>query len=170
MKDIIVRPECAADYEAVSDLLTAAFSSSRESEFVVAMRRRTEGFDPAMSLVAEDGDGISVGYLLLFPLAHSDCRILAMYPVAILPELQRRGIGKALIREGLRVARSRGYGGVLVLGERRYYSCFGFRPAEEWGIFSDFEVSEKQCFMAFEFDFCGLTPGRVCYPREFFSL
>lgn len=164
--NITVRPECAADYEIVADLLKSAFNTEVYADFVASLRKSSEYFDPAMSLVAEGEDGILVGYILLFPLPHSDRKILALHPMAIIPELQKKGIGKALINEGMRIARMRGYGGAVVMGPGKYYRRFGFRLAEEWGIFPDFNVAGND-FLAYEFEVCGLTPGLVRYPLEF---
>lgn len=161
---ITVRPECAADYDAVGDLLKAVFKSGDHSSFVMGLRKKSEYFDPALSLVAEGADGIIVGYALFFPVSQAERRILALHPMAIIPELRRRGTGKALLNEGLRIAKMRGYGGVVVMGPGTYYKKFGFRPAEEWGIFSEYAQND---FLAFEFQACGLIPGMVKYPEDF---
>jgi putative acetyltransferase len=50
-------------------------------------------------------------------------------PLAVHPDHQRRGIGKALIAEGLARLTTDGVKQVLVLGDPAYYSRFGFRPA-----------------------------------------
>jgi len=48
-------------------------------------------------------------------------------PIAILPQHQRRGIGSRLVRAALRLLRSRGACGCVVLGEPHYYRRFGFQ-------------------------------------------
>jgi putative acetyltransferase len=54
-------------------------------------------------------------------------RALGLAPVSVAPERQRRGIGDALVREAIDVARSEGWEAVFVLGEPAYYRRFGFR-------------------------------------------
>jgi putative acetyltransferase len=49
-------------------------------------------------------------------------------PLAVAPGWQRRGIGTALVRDGLRRLREIGATQVLVLGDPAYYGRFGFRP------------------------------------------
>lgn len=166
---IIVRPECATDYEVVNDLLKAVFQSDDHASFVTGLRKKSEYFDPALSLVAEGQDGIIVGYALFFPLLYSERKILALHPMAIIPELRRRGVGKSLMKEGLRVAEMRGYDGVVVVGPPGYYKRFKFRPAEEWGMFVDFN-RQAYDFLALEFQSCGLIPGVVKYPGNFSPL
>jgi putative acetyltransferase len=49
-------------------------------------------------------------------------------PLAVHPDHQRRGIGKALIAEGLARLTAEAVTQVLVLGDPAYYSRSGFRP------------------------------------------
>lgn len=163
--ELLVRPECAADYEVVADLLSTAFGRGDEAEFVSSLRKN-EGFDPALSLVAEDGDGMVVGYLLLFPISHGGQKLLALFPVAIMPELQGEGAGNILVEEGLKNARSRGYSGVIVLGEEGFYPEFGFRSTKEWGIFSDV-AGKRDSLIALELEAKSLHPGTVHFPTEY---
>jgi len=50
-------------------------------------------------------------------------------PLAVHPDHQRKGIGKALIAEGLAGLTTEGVTQVLVLGDPAYYRGSGFRPA-----------------------------------------
>jgi putative acetyltransferase len=52
---------------------------------------------------------------------------LALGPIAVLPELQRNGIGSQLIRYGLAQSEAAGWVGIFVLGNPAYYGRFGFR-------------------------------------------
>ena len=49
-------------------------------------------------------------------------------PVAVRPDLQRRGIGQALIRAGIDRMRADGRAAIFVLGDPAYYGRFGFVP------------------------------------------
>lgn len=48
-------------------------------------------------------------------------------PLAVLPAMQGRGIGGALVRHGLARLRTRGAAGVVLVGDPGYYGRFGFR-------------------------------------------
>jgi putative acetyltransferase len=48
-------------------------------------------------------------------------------PVSVWPELHKRGIGSALIRQGIADLRARGAAGIVLLGSPAYYGRFGFR-------------------------------------------
>lgn len=52
---------------------------------------------------------------------------LGLGPVSVAPDLQGRGIGSALIQEGLSQVRASGAKGCVVLGDPGYYLRFGFR-------------------------------------------
>lgn len=67
-------------------------------------------------------------------------RVLALAPLAVEPEHQRRGVGTALMREGLARADQSGESLVIVLGDPRYYRRFGFETAERFAIHAPFRV------------------------------
>ncbi len=84
-----------------------------------------------MSLIAEQR-GQVIGHILF-----SDVPIItgaravpapALAPMAVLPELQRQGIGSALAQKGLEACRQRGHRIVVVLGHAHFYPRFGFSP------------------------------------------
>jgi putative acetyltransferase len=50
-------------------------------------------------------------------------------PVSVAPAHQRRGVGSALIRSGLRRLTECGVSGCVVLGDPAYYRRFGFEPS-----------------------------------------
>jgi putative acetyltransferase len=47
--------------------------------------------------------------------------------VAVVPDLQKQGIGKKLICEGIRKAQAMNFRSILVLGDTADYGKFGFR-------------------------------------------
>ena len=47
-------------------------------------------------------------------------------PLAVLPERQKRWVGGALVREGLKQLRQRGHDLFFVYGDPGYYGRFGF--------------------------------------------
>ena len=131
---MLIRPETAADRDAIAAVTRAAFGKEIEVRMIDAIRE-SDGFVPELSLVAEIA-GEVVGHVLLsyVGLEGSDRRLLELGPIAVVPERQREGIGSALVRESLRLADERGEPLVLVLGHPWYYPRFGFRPASQLGL------------------------------------
>ena len=132
----------------------AAFPAPDEADLVEALRAEAE---PIVSLVAED-DGVIVGHILFSPVTldgHSELKLMGLAPMAVLPDLQRGGIGSALVKAGLEACRQLGSIGVIVLGHAAYYPRFGFVPASRFCIDSEYEVPDES-FMAME-----LTPGAL---------
>jgi putative acetyltransferase len=70
-----------------------------------------------------------VGHIAFSPVTVSDGTRdwYGLGPVSVLPEHQRRGIGKALIYEGLSSLRALGACGCALVGDPGYYARFGFR-------------------------------------------
>lgn len=122
-----IRPAAQSDAADVRAVLAAAFPTPAEAELVEELGR--DG-DLVLSFVAVD-DGRVVGYAAFSRMAVSadEARVptLALGPIAVLPALQRRGIGGRLIESGLAAANGRGISLVFVLGDPDFYGRFGFR-------------------------------------------
>jgi putative acetyltransferase len=68
---------------------------------------------------------------------------VALGPMAVLPEYQRQGLGTRLIEAGNRKIKDAGYPFIIVVGHADYYPRFGFRPANEYGIKSEWDVPDE---------------------------
>jgi putative acetyltransferase len=81
-----------------------------------------------LSLVAES-NGEIIGHIAFSPVlvGEQSCGWYGLGPVAVHPGHQRRGIGSALVSEGLARLRARAAGGVVLVGEPAYYGRFGFQ-------------------------------------------
>lgn len=104
-----IRKETTTDYEAVYSVVKCAFESSEhadgnEQDLVDALRKG-DAFIPELSLVAE-ADGKIVGHIMFTKAMVNGKTVLALAPLSVLPEYQRKGIGKALIQEGHRIAKN----------------------------------------------------------------
>ena len=130
---MIIRREHADDFAAIRRLLIEAFGGPGEATLVEGLR---EDGDLALALVAEDASKI-IGHVAFSPLK-SPGSALALAPLAVAPERQRRGIGTALIDEGLRQARAGGWGVVFVVGDPEYYRRFGFTSEAAAGFDSPY--------------------------------
>jgi len=128
--DIIIRNETAADIEAIAAVTEAAFAnhpySHQTEQFIIKALRAAKAL--AVSLVAVAG-GKVVGHIAFSPVTVSDGSAgwYGLGPISVLPELQRRGIGKALMREGLAAIQALGAKGCMLVGDPAYYRRFGFR-------------------------------------------
>ena len=129
IQDIIIRDETKADAAVITEVTRAAFEtleiSNHTEQFIVLALRSAKAL--TLSLVAEV-DGRVVGHIAFSPVAISDgtSNWYGLGPVSVLPKYQRRGIGKALIREGLSRLRELGAKGCCLAGHPQYYRKFGF--------------------------------------------
>ena len=126
---MLIRPEQSGEEQAIHDLTQTAFatmpfSDGTEGPIIDALRK--DG-DLAVSLVAVEGERV-VGHIAFSPVTiegrHDGW--FGLGPISVLPELQRRGIGKALISAGQDILRRRGASGCALIGDPAYYSRVGF--------------------------------------------
>lgn len=132
--NMIIRSEAASDIEIITAVTKAAFENhpvSRGTEpFVIEALRAANAL--TLSLVAEV-DGSVAGHVAFSPVTISDGsrNWYGLGPVSVLPKLQRKGIGKALIREGLSRLKVLGAKGCFLVGDYGYYQRFGFKNVPE---------------------------------------
>ncbi|MDH3063762.1 N-acetyltransferase [Achromobacter insolitus] len=124
-----ILPESPGDREAIFTLTQAAFkdhphSQHTEGHIIDALR---EAGALTLSLVAQL-DGRIAGHVAFSPVAIGDGSPgwYGLGPVAVLPELQGRGIGAALIHDGIARLKALGAAGCVVMGDPAYYQRFGF--------------------------------------------
>ena len=135
-----VRPELPHDADAIRVVHEQAFAPSEAEARLVDLLRDAGELEHELCLVADE-DGRIVGHI-----AYSRARlgsgddVLALAPMAVLPERQSRGIGEALVRESLHRARATRFPLVVVLGHAAYYPRFGFEPGADYGVEAPFEV------------------------------
>ena len=72
---------------------------------------------------------------------------MGLGPMAVLPPLQRQGIGSRLVEEGLTRMRSAGCTFVVVLGHHEYYPRFGFERASKYSVRCQWEGVPDEAFM-----------------------
>lgn len=164
----IVRPERPEDRSDVHRVNELAFARAEEADLVDALR--SSGVE-LISLVAEREREI-VGHILFSPVAvdtdNSRTCLSGLAPMAVVPMLQRTGIGTKLVLAGLSALREKGERGVVVLGHPAYYPRFGFAPANRFGLRWEVDCPEE-AFMALELKPGGLTGvrGVVRFRPEF---
>jgi putative acetyltransferase len=169
MTRVTLREETPQDIPAIREINRLAFAGEGEAVLVDGLRTDQ---DVVVSLVALQND-VVVGHVLFSRLRAPDAslQVASLAPVAVLPEHQRQGIGKALIEEGLERCRTRGYQAVIVLGDPAYYPRFGFSAERAKGLASPYSQF-GEAYMAL-----ALVPGaldgvdtNVEYPKAFARL
>ncbi len=161
---MIVRAERAEDSDAIASVVEAAFGSPHEARLVEGFRV-SAGYLPELALVAE-ADGEVIGHVM-FTSAElaGGTTILMLSPLAVRPDRQRRGIGSALVRKGLSGSAERSEPLVIVEGDPRYYSRFGFVAASELGLERPYETIPEAAFQALRLPaYFEQARGRVVYP------
>jgi putative acetyltransferase len=163
--ELNLRNETNSDIEAISEITFAAFESmeiSNHTEQFVIDALRAAGV-LTISLVAVL-DGRVVGHIAFSPVTMSDGTPdwYGLGPVSVLPEYQRRGIGKALIEEGLSRLKGLHARGCCLVGHPQYYRRFGFENPADLAH----EGVPPEAFFALSFD--GHIPrGTVSFHEAF---
>jgi putative acetyltransferase len=148
---IVIRDETDADVTAIASLTAAAFGTLKSSNitepFMIEALRNAQAL--TISLVAEL-DGRVIGHIAFSPVTISDGTEawFALGPLSVAPEYHRRGIGKALVQEGLSRLRSLGAAGCCLVGHPEYYPKFGFKNVSGLGQ----EGVPPKFFFALSFD------------------
>ncbi|MGE7889569.1 GNAT family N-acetyltransferase [Bacillus cereus] len=152
---VMIRQEQKNDYRKTEEVVKEAFlheefSDKKEHELVKRIRE-CDAFVPDLSIVAVDEE--IVGHILLSKITieqdGASVDSLALAPVSVAPNHQKKGIGGKLIIVALEKAKELGYGSVVVLGHSEYYPKFGFERASQRNIKAPFEVPDE-VFMVME--------------------
>lgn len=160
-----IRDESTEDIPAITAITATAFAtlevSDQTEQYVIDALRAAGAL--TLSLVAELDNRV-VGHIAFSPVEMSDGTPgwNGLGPVSVLPEYQRRGIGKALIVEGLSRLRNMGARGCCLVGHPGYYTKFGFINPAGLGM----EGVTEEVFFALAFD--GRMPqGAVTFHEGF---
>jgi putative acetyltransferase len=159
---VIVRPVRPADFSAIGAVATAAFGRAEEADMVDQVRA---GGQLLFELAAED-DGAVAGHVLFSRMTCEPAAVVAgLAPLAVAPGKQGRGIGGALVRQGLEACRELGMAGCVVLGSPAYYGRFGFRraPASITCRYSSLEAFQALAYENGAF----ARPMTLAYPPAF---
>jgi putative acetyltransferase len=165
-----IRPESVREYSAVENIHRIAFGGPGEAA-VVARIRQSPHYIAELSLVALE-DKRAIGHILFSYVGLQDDRgtvrkVVVLAPLAIHPDFQNRGVGKALIEEGLRQLEVMREPLVLVRGHATYYPKFGFVPSVQLGIKPPFPVSADQYMAKLLSAYGPEYRGTVRYPAAF---
>jgi putative acetyltransferase len=160
-----IRDETDADISAITEVTIAAFKtlaiSNETEQYIIEALRAAKAL--TVSLVAEV-DGRVVGHIAFSPVTISDGspNWYGLGPVSVLPEYQRKGVGKALISEGLSRLKELNAHGCCLVGHPDYYERFGFKHIP--GLVHEGVPQE----VFFTLPFAGDTPrGSVTFHESF---
>ncbi len=134
------QPIADADPQEVEALLDAAFGADRRQRTAYRLR---EGLAPlpALSFAAFDG-GALVATLQSWPIAlippnGPPAPLILVGPIAVHPDRQQEGIGKALTGHALAALDAAGEHAAVLIGDPEYYDrLFGFAavPTQRWEV------------------------------------
>lgn len=159
--NIIIRVENEKDYRRVEEVTRSAFAYPErikrgkigcpyEHWMVHELRRRDGILDLSLVAVVEENIvGHIIGSKGEVRSSNGITPVLNIGPISVLPEYQRKGIGKALITSMIDKAKQLGYGAILFFGRPEYYPQFGFKEASVFGI-ADSEGYNYPSFMGME--------------------
>ncbi|WDP89581.1 MAG: N-acetyltransferase [Desulfobacter sp.] len=165
-----IRNSYASDRQEIERIHTMAFGKEKGPEIAELVNGLfgDNTAAPLLSLVAVE-DNKLVGHVLFtkVDVAQSpvpvSARILA--PLAVLPEVQKTGIGGLLIEAGFNRLKQSGVDLVFVLGHPDYYPRSGFTPAGAQGYEAPYPIPEEHAgaWMVIELSagMTGRAGGRV---------
>jgi predicted N-acetyltransferase YhbS len=151
---VTIRNEMPLDIDAREDLLDRVWGASR---FQKTAERLREGREPSagLSLVAEYAGDI-VGTVRLWDICAGPGRpAVLLGPLAVDEGHRCGGVGGALMRRAMAVARRRKHRALLLVGDAAYYQRFGF-SAEKTGALWLPGPYERDRLLA-----CELVPGAL---------
>ena len=145
---VSIRTELSSDIDDIYTVNVLAFPEPAEAELVNNLR---DANAITLSLVAVVNDQL-VGHVLFSPMTITAddgtvCNAVGLAPIAVHPDFQKQGIGGQLIREGIRQLTAAGHNALILLGHPSYYPRFGFVPASQFNIRSEYDVPDE-VFMA----------------------
>jgi putative acetyltransferase len=139
---MLIRREAAGDAAAIRAVTAAAFGGPGAAgapgppaeATLVDELRASDAWLPALSLVAANAAGDVIGHVVCTRGHVGQAPVLALGPLSVRPDTQRRGVGSALVHAVLGAGDALGEPLVALLGSPAYYGRFGFRLSGEYGI------------------------------------
>jgi predicted N-acetyltransferase YhbS len=141
----VLSPFLNTDHDAVEHLLDLSFGPQRRTKTSYRLREGSEAA-VGLSYVIRDGELGVVGAISYWPLAvgAKGTRALLLGPLAVHPLRQNQGIGMALMRDTLDMAKAAGHKLVLLVGDAPYYARVGFAQVQEGQLLLPGPVDPKR--------------------------
>jgi len=145
MAEVNIIPLDAVDPVLVEELLDRAFEPERHGRTAYKVRAGTEWL-PGLSYAAMDDAEMLVGTIQCWPVALTDPvdrahPMIMVGPVAVLPEHQSQGYGKALMTASLAAIDPRAPLPQVMIGDPEYYGRWGFASTgtDGWSLPGPYE-------------------------------
>lgn len=119
-----IRTTLPADEAAIEDLHELAFGPGRFARTAFRLREGVAP-DPELSMVALFGGRLG-GSVTMTPIRIGAHPALLLGPLAVHPDFEGRGAGRALVKATLAAAAERGHRLALLVGDAPYYGPLGF--------------------------------------------
>lgn len=127
MTDIVPLARISADD--VEALLDRAFGPDRHGRTAYRLRAGTSAI-PELSFAALDEAGALIGTIQCWPVRAGDSPLVMVGPVAVVPDLQRGGIGRMLMAAMIEAWEAGDWPPMMMIGDPEYYGrFFGFDAA-----------------------------------------
>jgi len=122
---IQIRHERPTDFDAREALLDSAFGETRYRK---ASERLREDRLPAegLSFIAAEGRRVIGTARLWNVTVGHERQALLLGPVAVAEDSRARGLGGAMVRRSIQMARKLGHDAIVLVGDPEYYERFGF--------------------------------------------
>ncbi|WP_421782774.1 GNAT family N-acetyltransferase [Kiloniella litopenaei] len=163
MCDYTITLQNAADEAQIDTLLDLTFGPERKSRPSYSFRTDVSAIQDLSFSVRSPLSGDLLGTLRFWPVLIDGETAILLGPLAVQPDLQGKGIGKALVKHGLSEARKMGYRLCFVVGEHPYYAPYGFELAKPCGFDMPVPVSADkfQVLSLQNIPFDGLPKGQL---------
>lgn len=123
-----IRPEMAADSDAVETLIQEVFGPGAATRAASALRESVDHV-PSLAHVTVIG-GTIAGSIRFTPVLWGGREVLMLGPLGVARQYSKQGIGRALMQTGMEAARKNSLNGghdvVVLVGDLDYYQPFGF--------------------------------------------
>ncbi|MGH3821668.1 MAG: GNAT family N-acetyltransferase [Pseudonocardiaceae bacterium] len=173
---VLIRRERSTDIETIRAVIASAFANpdrlgvAPAEVALVDELRTSDSWLPALSLVAIEPPEDVIGYVLCTRGYVGKAPALALAPLCVRPDQQRRGVGQALMHAVLGAADALDEPLVALLGDPGYYTRFGFQLAQDFSIVAPASEWKSHFQIRVLTTYAASLSGRFTYPTPFDSL
>ena len=142
MNDITIRRTKKKDYPKTEALVREAFwnvyQPGADEHYILHLMRQWSSFLPELDFVAVDGDRIVGNVACNHSYIEGDdgrfYNTVGLGPLSVLPEYQRRGIGRRLLDQVQSAASTMNFVAIVLFGDPDYYLSKGYRAAQDYNV------------------------------------
>lgn len=140
MNNVKIRQIKKEEFEFISNFVfnnfkDTPYSDGSTEKLLIEEIRKSKNYIKELEIVATLNENI-IGYILLSSFPTNKFKVLLLAPICVDKNLQKKGIGKALIEESIKVAKELNFKGIIVLGDPNFYHKFGFKTSSKYNIYA----------------------------------